>query len=230
MTLNKQKGNMYGFITHTWNPLAGECPHKCVYCSTKALMRYPSTAAKYSGEPRLDEKCLKDNLGQGNFIFVCAQNDLFADEVDWMDIAQIMAVCEAHPLNRYLLQTKNPIRYIGLDHYTNFIFGTTIETNRDQVEVSSAPSVDSRVIWMKEVAKFRKTMVTIEPILDFDLAEMVDLVTTCKPEWVNIGADSKGHKLPEPNAEKVLELKGSLEFMGIKVIGKDNLERLGVPL
>jgi len=27
MTLNKQKGNMYGFVTHTWNVIKGKCPH-----------------------------------------------------------------------------------------------------------------------------------------------------------------------------------------------------------
>lgn len=27
MGLNKAKGNMYEFITHTWNPIKGKCPH-----------------------------------------------------------------------------------------------------------------------------------------------------------------------------------------------------------
>src|SRR3990167_1900105 len=30
--LNKQKGNMYGFVTHTWNPIKGKCSHNCSYC------------------------------------------------------------------------------------------------------------------------------------------------------------------------------------------------------
>ena len=25
--LNEQKGNMYGFVTHTWNPIKGKCFH-----------------------------------------------------------------------------------------------------------------------------------------------------------------------------------------------------------
>ena len=30
--LNVAKGNMYGFITHTWNPIKGHCYHQCSYC------------------------------------------------------------------------------------------------------------------------------------------------------------------------------------------------------
>lgn len=31
MPLNKSTGNMYKFITHTWNTIKGECPHGCSY-------------------------------------------------------------------------------------------------------------------------------------------------------------------------------------------------------
>ena len=33
--LKKSTGNMYEFITHTWNPIVGECYHKCSYCYVK---------------------------------------------------------------------------------------------------------------------------------------------------------------------------------------------------
>ena len=32
MAMNKQKGNMYGFVTHTWNAIKGRCSHNCSYC------------------------------------------------------------------------------------------------------------------------------------------------------------------------------------------------------
>ena len=32
MPLNKTKGDMYDFITHTWNPIRGRCLHDCSYC------------------------------------------------------------------------------------------------------------------------------------------------------------------------------------------------------
>jgi len=79
--MNKSNGNMYSWITHTWNPLAGKCLHECSYCSTNKLMRYPVIKQKYSGELRLDAKAMEENLGSGNNIFVVAQNDLFAADV-----------------------------------------------------------------------------------------------------------------------------------------------------
>jgi len=75
-----KKDNMYSFVDIRWNPLGGECPHKCSYCSSQRYMRYPAFKAKYTGQPRIFEKELK-NLGNGNMVFVCSQNDLFAKEI-----------------------------------------------------------------------------------------------------------------------------------------------------
>lgn len=134
MALNKSKGNMYDFITHTWNPLAGECTHGCQYCSTNKLKkRYPAINSKYSGNLRLVEKELKTNLGKDNFIFVCAQNDLFAPDVSPLIIQKILSYCKSFD-NKYLFQTKNSFRlneYFEYDFFPeNSIFCTTVETNR----------------------------------------------------------------------------------------------------
>ena len=37
MALRKSKGNMYSFITHTWNPVKGICYHDCSYCYMKGF-------------------------------------------------------------------------------------------------------------------------------------------------------------------------------------------------
>jgi hypothetical protein len=51
----------------------------------------------------------------------------------------------------------------------------------------------------EELAKIElPRYVTIEPIMDFDLEKMVDLIRKCKPVQVNIGADSGNNHLPEP--------------------------------
>ena len=47
-----KKGNMYEWAK-PWNPLGGECPHQCAYCSTNSLKRYPVIKDKYSGDLRL---------------------------------------------------------------------------------------------------------------------------------------------------------------------------------
>ena len=51
------------------------------------------------------------------------------------------------------------------------------------------------------------------------------MIKSINPEWVNIGADSKGHKMPEPSKEKVLALIEQLKlFTDVKI--KDNLKRI----
>ena len=69
-----------------------------------------------------------------------------------------------------------------------------------------------------------KTYVTIEPIMDFDLDEMVKLIRKCEPVQVNIGSDSKGNNLPEPSKKKIEDLIDLLNFTKVKL--KDNLRRL----
>ena len=61
--------------------------------------------------------------------------------------------------------------------------------------------------------------------MDFDLRSLVSLIQACKPIQVNIGADSGGNKLPEPSANKIMELTDALsEFTIVKE--KKNLKRL----
>ena len=68
-------------------------------------------------------------------------------------------------------------------------------------------------------------MVTIEPIYDFDLDDFLLMLKDTKPKWVNIGADSKGHNLPEPSKEKIEDLIKELKtFTNVKL--KPNLKRL----
>jgi hypothetical protein len=68
-------------------------------------------------------------------------------------------------------------------------------------------------------------MISIEPILDFDLDEFLPGIKNVSPKFVSIGADSKGHNLPEPPAGKVKELIQELQkFTEVKV--KDNLKRI----
>ena len=68
-------------------------------------------------------------------------------------------------------------------------------------------------------------MVTIEPILNFDLKEFIEIIKWSDPVQVNIGADSKGHNLIEPSKKKILKLISELEKF-TKVHLKENLNRL----
>lgn len=216
--LKKQKGNMYDFVTHMWGPIRGRCKHDCSYCYMKKWPLPPL---------HIDDKDLKTNLGEGNFIFVCHTIDLFADDVPAEWIERVLGRLKAYPKNKYLLQSKNSKRFLNFigTYPDNVLFGTTIETNRDIVKSKAPPPQERAGALFKLTEKGFETMVTIEPIFDFDLDELVKLVTTANPEWVNIGADSKGHNLPEPSAEKVNGLIKSLrENTTVKL--KGNLQRI----
>jgi protein gp37 len=228
MGLNKSKGNMYEFITHTWNPLGGECPHKCTYCSTNKLKeRYPVIKEKYSGIPRLDEKQLKSFGKEPKYIFVCAQNDLFADDVCDLDILSILNHCKVSKKHRYLFQTKNPERIWDFKDYMpeNYSLCTTIESNRDYPEImANSPTVLKRSAAFSYL--YADKYITIEPIMDFDLEILTDrIINMYNIKQINIGADSGNNNLPEPSKEKILQLIEELEKF-TKVVLKKNLDRL----
>ena len=215
MVLNKQKGNMYAFVTHTWNPIKGKCSHDCKYCYMKVWKQKPI---------RLVEGELKDNLGEDNLIFVGSSTDMFAVDVPSEWISKVLSKCRGHN-NSYLFQSKNPMRFEEFrnEFPISSIFGTTLESNRNH-GLSLAQDVSARAVWLADF-KANTKMVTIEPITDFDLVPFVIMIKNIKPQWVTIGADSKGHDLPEPTEEKVLSLIKELEsFVAVKI--KDNLKRL----
>jgi len=217
VSLNKTKGNMYPWTTHTWNPIKGKCPHECVYCY---MNRFPQ------GGLRLDEKCLKDNLGKVNTIFVGSSTDMFAWSVlpDW--ILKVLNHCRNYPINTYLFQSKNPHNMYKYEPVLplNVIVGTTIETNRPTSEISKAPYPRTRLAWLDQFSGIPK-MLSIEPIMDFDLDVFITCIKQVKPSFVSIGADSKNHGLPEPPAGKIREFIQELQkFTEVKV--KANLKRL----
>ncbi|MEL3905548.1 MAG: DUF5131 family protein [Treponema sp.] len=221
MPLNKSTGNMYDFITHTWNTIKSECPHGCSYCYMKRWGKQPSL--------HFDEKELKTDLGQGNFIFVGSSCDMFAESVPYEWIKRTLDYCNEYSGNNYLLQTKNPDRFSSFfdELKSHFCICTTLETNRVYKEIiKNCPSAQDRALtlsWINGVKKY----ITIEPIIDSDLPEFIEMIKHCNPRQVNIGADSspKRNNLPEPPKEKILALIAELETF-TKVVKKKNLQRL----
>ncbi len=228
MPLNKCKGQMYSWISHTHTHLAGKCPHGCSYCAIQAMAkRFPAMKDKYSGPLRLIEDEFKVKYGTGKTIFIENCNDLFAEEVPKSMILKILARCNEWPENTYVFQTKNPARYrdfLGCMP-DNRILGCTIETNRDMSTISQAPHPEKRALAMLLLGRERK-FVTIEPVLDFDVDDLAAWIGFIKPEFLNLGADSKGHSMPEPTVEKIHALVGKLKEYGIELREKHNLERL----
>jgi DNA repair photolyase len=215
MALNKQTGNMYPFVTHTWNPIRGKCPHDCSYCYMKV---YPQPELHFA------DKEMQTNLGTGNFIFVGSSTDMWAKDIPVFWIAPVLIHCNSYH-NRYLFQSKNPARFNSFIFPPDTILGTTIESNFDWGK-SKAPMPWERFGAMVDLkAKHFPRMVSIEPIMDFAPTVLLDWIKQIAPLFVSIGADSKGHNLPEPNPEKTKKLIEALRDI-TKVYIKDNLNRL----
>lgn len=217
MGLNKSRGQMYEWVTHTWNAIKGECPHDCSYCYVKRWGKLNPV--------RLDESEFKTDLGKDNFIFVGSSCDMFAKGITYEWIFKTLEHCNKFD-NTYLFQSKNPKYFdgIAIQGIDKYFLCTTIETNRVYPEMRNSPDPVDRAIELGRIPIEGK-YVTIEPIMDFDLKSLVSMVQVCNPQQVNIGADSGNNNLPEPSMEKVLELIEELsEFTIVKK--KKNLKRL----
>jgi DNA repair photolyase len=223
MALNKSKGNMYPFVSHTWNPIKGKCLHDCSYCYMKRFKL---------NDIHLDENEFRVDLGSMNFIFVGSSTDMFAENVPSEWILKVLDYCSKFE-NVYLFQSKNPARFLEkrlLLPASNIILGTTIETNRHYENIMrNAPTTQERATYMSMINGTK--MVTIEPIMDFDdyslrADNLFDLIEKINPSWVNIGADSKGCGLPEPPKYKIEYLIEKLKKKGYDVRIKSNLYRL----
>jgi len=231
MPLNKVniKTNMYSFLNdyptpgadrgYTINFIKGTCPNECPYCYMLGIV---------SGAPRLDRREFRVNLGSGNFIFVGSSIDMWHEDIpiDWK--VEVLDYCSTFD-NKYLYQSKYPYSLVALERHMpgSVVLATTIETNRWYPEYMGKTILPlDRALCMRDLNKRgREVTITIEPIMDFDMEEMVQMIEICGPSWVSIGADSKRHNLPEPERDKVLELESKLSKF-TKVYFKDNLDRI----
>ena len=221
MGLTVSKGNMYTWVTHTWNTVKGRCPHGCTYCYMK---RWGAQAPV-----RFDELELKTDLGSGNTIFVGSSCDLFAEGIPEQWIRKTLHHCEQFN-NKYLFQSKNPWRILDFIDAAvisdKSVVCTTMETNRFYPEIMrECPPVTDRSFAMHEIAKVIDTYITIEPIMDFDLDDFVIAIKNCNPSQVNIGADSGNNNLPEPSKEKLIALISELKKFTV-IDEKRNLSRI----
>jgi protein gp37 len=206
--------------------LGGRCPHECTYCFVDNPLH--GRPLRYTGDIRLLEEELRVPYGEGKTILVDHMNDLFADLVRSPLIQKVLDHCRSWPANTYVFQTKNPQRYFeflaGMP--PKKMLGTTIETNRDLGRVSRAPDPMKRLTAIMALAAAHKTFITLEPILDFDLGTLTAWIKDTRPAFINIGADSKGHGLKEPSAEKIQAFILEIQASGIEIRQKRNLNRL----
>jgi hypothetical protein len=132
------------------------------------------------------------------------------------------------PDNKYFFQTKNLLNLIAMTPkpYGKTHYCVTIETNRFYDNIMGFSLLpQERAYYLSKLKENR--YVTIEPIMQFDLKPMVELIKKCEPKQVNIGANSlqKMFPVPEPTGEEIKELIYELEKFTI-VHKKKNLNRL----
>jgi len=225
MGLIESKGNMYSWVTHTWNTIKGECPHGCTYCYMKRWGKQKAVRFVDKELLEFDKDMVK--IGEGQIIFVGSSCDLFAEDIPYDWIKRTLNQCKKYD-NTYLFQTKNVIRLWDfhplLPEKTKVC--TTIETNRWYPEIMGrCPKPDERSGYLARFKDLIDCFITIEPIMDFDLEDMILLIRMCHPTKVNIGADSKYNHLPEPSKEKLLALIEELQKFTV-IDQKRNLKRL----
>jgi protein gp37 len=181
---------------------------------------------KHAGPIRIIAKELLVNYGTGRRIFCEHCNDLFAAAIPDEYIRRILAHCCRYPDNMYLFHSKNPARYADyLDVMPpDFVLGTTAETNRSTAGISLAPAPMDRLVAMGGLPG--RKLVTVEPILEFDLEPFVTAIVQSKPDHVIVGADSKFRGMKEPTRLDVIGLLDALRAAGLDVREKPNLARL----
>lgn len=119
--------------------------------------------------------------------------------------SKVLEKIKEFPKTDFLLLTKNPKDVIPYFEYkeisSNVIIGATIESNRNYRAISKAPKNEERIVWMEWIAvnfKDARLMVSIEPILTFDIEIFGTYIKRIRPEFVYVGYDNYGHNLPEP--------------------------------
>jgi len=216
--------------TKTWNPFKG-CHFGCIYC-------IPSFQKQAKRQKNLCKKCYlftphfhHERLGKipsAEIVFVCGNGDIsFCDPVDTLKIIQtIIDHNKRCPYKQYYFQSKRPEYFQQFIQYfpSNVILVTTLETNRDHgyATVSKAPMPSERYQQFLNLNYPRK-VVTIEPVMDFDLDVFTNWITNISPEYVWLGFNSRHRQvqLPEPSEQKLKALVRNFRKASLQIKEKD---------
>lgn len=219
----------YGFIEPCWNPVVG-CTHTCSYCWAKINhnmwrgKRYfkpfeePEAVYKNIGKKKLIEEL--DDIPRNSWVFVCDMGDLFCKNstIKRRDIQWVLRTMKRRKDLKYLLVTKNPIKYMEFigQFPENSYLGTTIETDKNKLirKYSKAPATYERYKVMKKLPYERKFL-ALEPLFDFNLKTLHKWIVDINPEIMAIGFDEhsrtlKRTKPDRPSPKKIIALLSKL--------------------
>lgn len=224
----------------TWNVLFG-CHFSCTYCSVRSLVATRlKNSPKYAHgmEPGIAEREINRNFRPGDWVFVGYMGDVACQPIQ--NLRPVLERIEQQPEVNFYFQSKDPACFLGWMQTwhpvfpPNVTFGTTLETNRTFTGVySNAPPPIARFEAMVKLAlhHHRRTIVSIEPVMDFDLGILAWWLSMLEPVYIFLGANNyhNGPDLPEPSASRVRSLIEAIEAMpnrSTTLIQKPGLERL----
>jgi hypothetical protein len=222
-------GGMYA-NTQTWNFFKG-CYFDCNYCEPtfkrQAKRQKNNCMSCYAYKPHVHPERIP-KIPNKPIIFAAGNADICFNSDDSLMFDAIDAIKNHKSTMEkiFYFQSRVPSyfeKFISA-FPSNVILITTIETNRDEGYqfVSKCPKPSKRYEEFRKLDYPRK-VVTIEPMIDFDVDVFAGWIININPEYVWIGFNSKPKSvyLNEPSEYKVREFIAILLEHGIKIKGKD---------
>ena len=210
----------------TWNVCVG-CDFNCTFCNArKAALNRLKHAQRYQDgfHPKIVPEEMTKTFKPDDFVFVGYMGDISFAPRPW--VALILSKVRQYPQTWFLFCSRNPACFSrwNFDYPDNLHLGTTIETDIDY-GLSKAPTPERRFIAMATLSHPRK-FISIEPIMDFNLAHLIAWLKLIKPEIIEVGADNYHNHLPEPPEWKIRCLLECLKEICPTVVEKPGLDRL----
>jgi protein gp37 len=226
-TFNQTPGEGISWAEWSWNPVTG-CLHGCDYCYAREIATsdrlkpyYPAGFTPLFHPERLDAPrnttipAAHASNPAWNRVFVCSMADLYGRWVPGEWISQVHAAMLGSPQWEYLLLTKFPSRYIGLDLPSNAWLGTSVD---EQKRVRIAEDA------FRQLEGVAVKWLSLEP-----LREPLEFTDLSMFDWVVIGAQTEtrqpGRVVPAfaPPFDWVARIVAQAREAGCKVHLKPNL-------
>jgi protein gp37 len=186
-TFNETTGDGISWAAWSWNPVTG-CLHGCTYCYAREIANrykesYPAGFSPLFHHERLDAPAntkIPDKHREEpayRRVFVCSMADLYGRWVPDEWINQVHESMLATPQWEYLLLTKFPARYVGLDLPPRAWVGTSVdEQKRVRIAEDAFRKIDGVAVkWL-----------SLEP-----LKEPLEFTDLSMFDWVVIGAQTE---------------------------------------
>ena len=226
-TFNQTPGEGISWAEWSWNPVTG-CLHGCDYCYAREIAMsdrlkpyYPAGFTPLFHHERLDAPrnttvpAAHQDDPAWRRVFVCSMADLYGRWVPDEWIEQVHASMLKSPQWQYILLTKFPARYVGLDLPSGAWLGTSVD---EQKRVRIAENA------FREIGGVAVKWLSLEPLL-----EPLEFTDLSMFDWVVIGAQTEtrqpGKVMPAfaPPFEWVARIVAQAREAGCRVHLKPNL-------